>query len=521
MAQQIASAPGQRAGRQAWIGLAVLALPTLLISIDVFVMLLALPHISEALHASSVQQLWIMDMYGFMLSGCMITMGTLGDRIGRRKLLLIGASAFGLVSIVAAYSTSAGTLIAARAALGIAGATLAPSTLALITNMFRDTKQRGLAIGIWFVCFMGGAALGPVVGGLLLAHFWWGSVFLVGVPPMALLLILGPMLLPEFRDRHAGRIDLISVGLSLAAILPFIYGVKELARDGWTAGPAASLLIGLAVGVLFIRRQRSLADPLLDLRLFANPAFSGALGSMLFGTMLMGALMLFLTEHLQLVEGLSALDTGLWMLPVSAGSIVSLVCSPLLARRFRPAHLIAAGLVVSIAGLLVITQVGTGSSPVRLILGWVIINVGSGPFVTLTTELVLGSVPPGKAGSAAAINETSGEFGFAVGIAVLGSIGAAVYRAGMASAVPSNVPQDAALAARDTLTGATAAAGSLPNDVLTAAKDAFTSGMHVIAGLSAVLLLGVAIVVVRLLRQVPASGRPVQAKPAEPEPVAV
>jgi len=506
-----------RAGRREWIGLAVLALPSLLVSIDVFVMLLALPHLSADLGASSTQQLWIMDMYGFVLSGFLITMGTLGDRIGRRRLLLIGAVGFGAASVLAAYSTSPGMLIAARALLGIAGATLAPCTLALITHMFRDPKQRGLAIGIWFVCFMGGAAIGPVVGGALLDSFWWGSVFLIGVPAMVPLLVLGRSLLPEYRDTAAGRLDLTSVALSLAAILPIVYGLKELAKSGWQPLPVAAVLCGAIVGGLFVRRQRALADPLLDLRLFTNKAFSTALGCMMLGTMLMGALMLFMTQHLQLVQGLSPLRAGLWMLPATAASVVSFLLAPLLARRIRPAYLIGGGIAVSVTGLLLLTQVGTSSGPAVLVLGWAVINLGAGPFVTLGTDLVVGSAPPNKAGSAAALNETSGEFGFALGIATLGSIGTAVYRGRVDGNLPADLPPAADQAARDTLASAVAAAGQLSPSraaaVLDVAREAFTSGMHIAAGISAVILVGVAALVVTRLRHV----RPTGEAAREPE----
>jgi MFS transporter, DHA2 family, multidrug resistance protein len=522
---------GPRAGRREWVGLAVLALPTLLISVDVFVMLLALPHLSAGLGADSTQQLWIMDVYSFMIAGFLVTMGTLGDRIGRRKLLLIGAAAFGAASVLAAYSTSPEMLIAARALLGIAGATVAPSTLALISNMFRDAQQRGLAIGVWLVCFMGGAAIGPLAGGVMLESFWWGSVFLLGVPAMLLLLVLGPILLPEYRNAAAGRLDLPSVALSLAAILPIVYGLKELARNGWHPVPLAAIVAGTAVGIGFVRRQRTLADPLLDVRLFANRAFSGALGSMFFGTLTMGAMMLFSTQHLQLVEGLTPLRSGLWMLVPVVASTASVLLSPLAARRIRPAYLIGAGLPVSVLGLLVLTQVDAASGPIALVAGWGLINLGAGPLVTLGTDLVVGSASPERAGSAAALNETSGEFGFALGIATLGSIVTAIYRTGVADAIPAGVPAGAAEAARDTLAGATAAAANLPAPVATAlltpAREAFTNGMHVAAGLSAVLLLGVAVLVVTALRNVRPSGEittegPVAQAPLDqPAPAAV
>jgi DHA2 family multidrug resistance protein-like MFS transporter len=261
-------------------------------------------------------------------------------------------------------------LIGARALLGIAGATLAPSTLALISNMFKDPRQRSVAIGIWLVCFISGTAIGPVAGGLLLENFWWGSVFLLGTPAMAVLLAAGPVL-PEYRNPRAGRLDLASVALSLAAIPPAIYGLKELAGNGWQPLPAAALAAGLAVGVMFTRRQRRLTDPLLDLGLFASRAFSTAPGSLLFGTMLMGAILVFITQYLQLVQGLGPLRAGLWMLPAAAASIASFQLAPLLARRIRPALLIAGGLAISVTGLLVITQAGPAAVPATLVIGYV------------------------------------------------------------------------------------------------------------------------------------------------------
>jgi len=503
-----------RAGRRQWLGLAVLALPTLLVSIDVFVMLLALPQLSLDLHASSSQQLWIMDSYGFLLSGFMITMGTLGDRIGRRRLLLLGATGFGAASVLAAFAPSPGLLIAARMALGVAGATLAPSTLALISDMFRDGRQRALAIGIWFGCFMGGAVIGPVVGGVMLTHFWWGSVFLLGVPAMVLLLVLGPVLLPAASGSGGGRLDLTSVALSLSAILPVVYGIKEMARAGVHPVPVGAVVLGLAVGVAFVRRQRALAGPLLDLRLFANGAFRTALGGMLFGTMLMGAIMLFITQYLELVGGFDPLRAGFCMLPAVGCATVSFLTAPLVARRVRPARLIGAGLAVSVGGLLLLTQVDAQSGVTPLIAGFALVNLGAGPLVTLSTDLIVGSAPPERAGSAAAMGETSGELGFALGIAALGSIGTANYRAELAGTLPAGAPP----AAADTLAGATTAAAALPEPlagaVLGAARAAFTSGFHTVALISAVLLAGVAVITVRRLRHVPASAEVPANEPA-------
>lgn len=498
----------QRAGKREWLGLAVLSLSTLAVTIDTYVMLLALPHLSQALGASSTEQLWITDIYGFVLAGLLITMGTLGDRIGRRKLLFIGAAAFAVASVAAAYSTSPEMLIAARALLGIAGAALAPSTASLVRNLFPDPKQMGFAIGVWATCFSAGALIGPLVGGALLNNFWWGSVFLLGVPVMVLLLALGPALLPEYRDPNAGRLDLTSVGLSFVAVLPVIYGITELTADGWSVGPVVSLLVGIAFAVWFALRQRRLTNPLIDLRLFGNRAFSTALVGMLFGTMLMGSIMLFITQDFQLVNGLAPLQAGLWMIPAVIANTVSFMVSPILARRYRPAYLIGGGLLISVIGLLILTQVNAASGPLTLALGFAVIFLGAGPLVTLGVNLILVSAPPEKTGSAAGMNETSGQFGYAFGIAVFGSIGAAIYH--------SRVSFPAGLSASDTATAtksladATNVAAGLPGEfgaaVLHAAREAFSSGLHVVAAISAIVLALVAVVAARLLRHVPPSG---------------
>jgi DHA2 family multidrug resistance protein-like MFS transporter len=347
---------------------------------------------------------------------------------------------------------------------------------------------------------LGGAAIGPEVGGVLLSRFWWGSVFLLGVPAMVLLLVAGPLLLPEHRSAAGGRLDLVSVAESLAAILPVVYGVKELARGGLQPVPAAAIVVGVVAGAVFVRRQRSLAQPLLNVRLFANREFSVVLAGMLLSTMLGGGVMVAITQGLQLVEGLSPLAAGLWMLPAVAASIAGFQVSPLAARRVRPAALIGLGLTITIAGLLVITRVGPAAgagSLATLVTGFALLNLGVGPLVTLGTNLVVSAAPPSQAGAAGAIAQTSNELGFALGVALLGSLGAAVYRAGAAGSLPAGSPP----AAYDTMAGAAAAAVLHPA-LLAPARAAFTSGLQVVAAASAVLLVGVAATVVWQLRHV-------------------
>jgi MFS transporter, DHA2 family, multidrug resistance protein len=333
----------RRAGKREWMGLGVLTLACVLYAMDLTVLHLAVPKLSADLEPTSAQLLWIIDIYGFMVAGCLITMGTVGDRIGRRRLLMIGAAAFGLVSLVAAFSVSAEMLIASRAAQGIAGATLAPSTLALIFTMFQNTRQRQVAIGIWVTAFSAGGAIGPVLGGILLERFWWGSVFLLAVPVMALLLILGPRLLPEYRAPHAGRLDIPSALMSLAAILAVIVGLKELAQDGVGTVPVVAFAAGLAVGAAFLRRQLTLTDPVIDLRLFAKPAFSASLATNILAVFVAVGYFLFVAQYLQLVLGLPPLEAGLWSLPAAAGFIVGSNLAPRILRRVRPASVVCAG----------------------------------------------------------------------------------------------------------------------------------------------------------------------------------
>jgi MFS transporter, DHA2 family, multidrug resistance protein len=484
-----------------WRGLAILALPTLLLSLDVSVLYLALPQLSADLGATSTEQLWILDIYSFLLAGFLITMGALGDRIGRRRMLLIGAAAFGVASVLAAYARTPEMLIAARAALGIAGATLMPSTMALIRNMFPDPRQMGQAIGLWFACFMGGMTLGPLVGGVLLETFWWGAAFLLGVPFMVLLLIAGPALLPEYRDPNVTRPDLVSVALSLAAILPLVYGLKSLARDGWGVLPLAAVAAGALVGAMFLRRQGRLANPLLDLRLFHNRTFSTALGVMLCTGVIMAGISLVAALYLQTVRGLSPLEAGLWMIPSNIAMVAGSMLAPRLVGRLSTVHMVAGGLAIAAIGMGVQTQVGPEGGTAVLVGGLVLTAFGISLPMALLMSFLLGSAPPEKAGSAASINEMSGELGIAMGIATLGSLSTLVYRHQLDGNIPAGVPE---AAASDGIATAVAAAQQLPAavaaDLLDAARVAFTDGLHVVAGVGAVGFLLLAVLTARVLR---------------------
>jgi len=504
-----------KAGRREWVGLAVLALACVVYAMDLTVLHLAVPHLSADLRPTSAQLLWIADIYGFMVAGALITMGTLGDRIGRRRLLLIGAAAFALASLFAAFSTSAEMLIGARALLGIAGATIAPSTLSLIRNLFHDPGQRTFAVGVWITAYSLGGAIGPLLGGALLEFFWWGSVFLLAIPVMGLLLILGPVLLPEFRDPDAGRLDIASAALSLVAVLAVVFGLKQLAQDGPEVLPFVAIAVGLTLGVLFVWRQSRLADPLIDLRLFRVPAFSASLAVYTLGILVLFGTFLFVFQYLQLVLDLSPLEAGLLTLPSFGSFIVGSMLAPMFVKRARPAYVMAIGLAIAAAGLLALTQVSADAGLAVLIGSSVVYSLGIAPVFTLTNDLIIGSAPPERAGAASAISETGAELGGALSIAILGTIGTAVYRMQVDDGIPASVPAEDARTARDTLGGAVAASGeltdALASQVLEAARVAFTQGLQVVALASAIVAALAAIGVAVFLRNV---------RPTPPESVA-
>ncbi|NRQ30286.1 MFS transporter [Nonomuraea sp. NN258] len=498
-----------KAGRKQWIGLAVLVLPVLLISVDLHVLSYALPFISADLAPSGAQLLWIIDIYPFMLAGLLLPMGTLGDRIGRRRLLMAGAAAFGAASAVAAFSPSADLLIATRALLGVGGATLMPSTLSLIRNMFHDDGQRRTAIAIWTGAFAGGAMLGPLMGGALLEHFWWGSVFLVNLPVMALLLVLAPLLLPESRDPRQSRFDLLSVALSLGAILPTIYGIQHLAQDGLGWPPAMAIVIGLALGVAFVRRQRALADPMLDVRLFGSRAFTAAISANTLGVFAMVGSSLFTTQYLQMVMGARPLIAGLYALPSAGTAMLAAGLAPVLVRRIRPGLVVCVGLLVGAAGFALLSGLDVTGQSGLLIAGIMLMAGGVTLVLTVSSDLIIATAPPERSGSVAGLSQVATEFGGALGISLLGSIGTAVYRSHLGDT-------GAPAAALDTLGGALESArhlaGPAGGELAAAARAAFTQGQHYAMLAAAVGLFLMALLAPVMLRSVR------RASPPQPRP---
>ena len=518
------SAVPPKATRREWIGLAVLTLAALVYAMDLTVLNLAIPRISAELKPTSAQLLWILDIYGFLVAGLLITMGTLGDRIGRRKLLLGGAAGFALASLLAAFSTSSEMLIASRAVMGIAGATVAPSTLSLIFTMFLDPKQRTTAIGFWIAAYSAGGAIGPVLGGVLLEFFWWGSVFLIGVPVMGLLLILGPRTLPEYKDPNAGRMHVRSAAMSLLAILAVVYGLKEIAQDGIATVPVLSIIAGVVLGIMFVRTQLRLDSPIIDVRLFRIRAFTASLGTYLLGIFVVVGYFLFIGQYLQLVLGLSPIEAAVWSLPSAVGFIVGSMLAPRIIHRFRPSVIMGAGMTVAGVGSVLLLGLGLDAGPgiLLIVVASIVISLGLAPVITLATELIVGSAPPEQAGAATGMSETSGELGGALGIAILGSVGTAVYRAEVADRLPADIPAEVADAARDTLGGALAIAQTLPDALgdalVVAARIAFIDAIHFVAAVATIGAILTAIGAALALRSVAARAEPASEE-ATAEPV--
>ncbi|WP_427165833.1 MFS transporter [Streptomyces sp. C1-1] len=480
-----------RAGRREWTALGVLMLPLLLVSMDVSVLYFAIPAISADLEPSGTQQLWIFDIYAFVLAGLLMTMGSLGDRMGRRRLLLLGAAAFGTASLIAAYADSAETLIAARAVLGIGGATLMPSTMALIRTMFTDPAQRAKAIGLWSGVMTAGIALGSVMSGVLVQYFWWGSVFLVNLPAMALLLILGPFLLPESKDPNPGRFDWPSVPLSMAGVLPVIYGLKEIPSEGWHAQYVVSITVGLLFAAAFVHRQRTTASPMIDPALFRGRGFAPSVVLNLIGSFAMMGSAYFTTQYLQSVLGKSAMEAALWaLLPSVPIGMAAPLATTLVQKGVDRAHVVTAGFAVGACGYGLLALADTDSLWLVLVACGVLAS-GIVMVISQITDLALSSAPVERAGSASSLMETGGEFGGALGMAILGSIGTAIYR--------HDIPASAPDVAHETLGGALAVADRVPGLAATA-REAFTNGMQGAAIAGAVLLAGAAVLAARALQ---------------------
>ena len=489
-ASEVALHP-EKATYREWIGLAAIALPCIVYAMDLTILNLAVPSLSADLAPSAAQLLWIVDVYGFLAAGSLLIMGTLGDRIGRRKLLLIGSACFAALSLVAAFSRTPAMLIAARALLGIAGATMAPSTLSLISNMFRDDRQKTFAVSVWVASFSLGGAVGPAIGGMILAHFRWGAVFLAPVPVMALLLMAGPLLLPEHKNARAGRLDLVSAILSVVSVLPIIYGIKLAAEGGSLFWATLAAIVGIVFGTWFLRRQRTLRDPLLDLTLFRRPAVAAALAIYTLDFFVGFGILIIVAQYLQLVLQLTPLQAGLWSTPVGFGFVVgSLLTSPAL-KRMRPAYVLGCGLALGATGLAIMALAVHAHSLILIVVGNIAFSIGTAPCTTVIADLIVSAAPQERSGAASALSELASELGGALGIALLGSLVTVVYRAALSASVPSALHGESLERA---LRGIGAAAGSAiagegAKGFMEVARTAYSDAEQVAFWVAAVIIL--------------------------------
>ncbi|WRH26585.1 MFS transporter [Arthrobacter sp. JZ12] len=482
-------------------------LPVLLVAVDNTVLSFAMPEISLAFNTSGTTLLWIIDSYPLVLAGLLVAMGSFGDRYGRRRLLMIGATGFAAFSVVAAFAQSAEMLVAARVGLGVFGAMLMPSTLSLIRNIFLDRHQRRLAVAIWAAGFSAGAALGPLLGGVLLEHFWWGSVFLLAVPVLLVLLAVTPMLVPESSDPNPGRVDYVSIILSVGTMLPIVFAIKAFAKGEPAALVAAAVVVGLAAGAAFVRRQLGRSNPMLDVRLFAVRPFTGAVLVNLLAIFSLVGFLYFVSQHLQLVLRHSPLEAGVVLVPGLLVTIAAGLAVVRISRRFAPHVVVPAALLLSAAAYAFVAVTAQGASAGSLLAAFVLLGAGVGASETVSNDLILSSVPAQKAGAASAISETAYEVGSVFGTALLGSILLASYQEHLA--LPAGLGSEQRTTAAETLGGAVNVAAELPapagTALLESAFSAFDSGVLITSGIGSVLMLAAATLAYWSLR--PASSK--------------
>ncbi|MGI9120178.1 MAG: DHA2 family efflux MFS transporter permease subunit [Acidimicrobiales bacterium] len=479
-----------------WLALAVLCLSLVLIVLDNTVLNVALPTLVRELGASTTELQWMVDAYVIVFAGLLLTAGALGDRFGRRRSLQLGLAIFALASGLAAFSGSSGRLIASRAVMGFGAAFVMPATLSIITNIFTDAKERARAIGVWAGMAGVGVALGPVVGGWLLGHFWWGSAFLINIPLVAVALVAGRILLPESRDPAAARLDVVGAGLSIAAMGALLWTIIEAPQQGWTD---TTTLGGFALaGVLlftFLAWERRVDEPMLDVAFFRDPRFSAASASIALVFFALFGSFFLITQLLQFVMGYTALQAGVRMLPVSLVLGVVAPLSARLAERLGTKVVVAGGLVIVAIGLAMTSTFAIGSSYPELLASMLVLAAGMGLTMAPATESIMGSLPPAKAGVGSAVNDTTRELGGALGVAVLGSLLASGYASSLGDAlrgfpVPPDVVgivQGSVGAALQVAGGVGGAAGqALALAARTAFVDAMGLGLEVAAGVALV-----------------------------------
>ncbi|MGW0964077.1 MFS transporter [Streptomyces gelaticus] len=492
-------------GANRWVVLVVLCLSLLLVALDSTVLHVAVPAVTEDLRPSAVGLLWIVDAYPLVCASLLILFGTLGDRVGRRRVLLLGYALFGVASAVAAMADSPGVLVVARALLGVGGAMIMPATLSILRQVFPDRRERAVAIGVWTAVAAVGAATGPVIGGFLVEHFWWGSVFLINVPLMALILPVGRLLLPESRGSHDGPWDVLGALTAAAGVLGVVLGVKRAGTgEVLSAATLVPLLIGALLLIVFVRRQKRRTHPLIDIGLFTRPAFSTAVGCIVLAMLALVGLELIAVQYLQLVLGLSPLETGLRLLPLTFAAMAAGATGSYTLRRVGPRRMVGWGFVLTAVSVLILTAMGQHDRPALLTAAFVALGFGLQTTLFGAYESMLSEAPADRAGGAAAIGETSYQLGAGMGIALLGSVMNAAYAPGLSTLSEAGVPAAARAAAAHSLGEAYQVAdrlgGPLGAVLRSTARHSFITGLHVTLLVSAALLLVGALAALRLPR---------------------
>ncbi|QXE37590.1 MFS transporter [Streptomyces sp. GMY02] len=492
------------AGANRWVVLFVLCVSLLLVALDATVLHVAVPAVTGDLRPSGVELLWIVDAYPLVCASLLILFGTLGDRVGRRRVLLIGYGLFGAASAVAAFAGSPTVLIGARALLGVGGAMIMPATLSILRAVFPDRRERAVAIGVWTAVAAVGAAVGPVLGGFLVEHFWWGSVFLINIPLLVVLLPVGRILLPESKGSGDGPWDVLGALMAAAGVLGVVFGVKRFGAGEGPLSPATlgPLCLGAALLVLFVRRQRRRTHPLIDMRMFSRPTFSTSVGCIVLAMLALVGLELIAVQYLQLVLALSPLETGLRLLPLTFAAMAAGITGSATLRRLGPRRMVSWGFVLTAVAVLLLVLMGQHDRPGLLTAGFVLLGFGLQTTLFGAYESMLSEAPADQAGGAAAIGETSYQLGAGMGIALLGSVMNAAYAPAVSSV--KGVPPAAGSAAADSLGEAyqvAARLGGPAGDTLrNAARHSFVHGLHVTLLVSAALLLLGALAALRLPR---------------------
>ncbi|WP_413100443.1 MFS transporter [Streptomyces sp. Inha503] len=489
-------------GANRWVVLLVLCVSLLLVAVDATVLHVAVPAVTEDLRPGGIELLWIVDVYPLVCASLLILFGTLGDRVGRRRVLLLGYGLFGAASAIAAFAPNPQILIVARALLGVGGAMIMPATLSILRQVFPDRRERALAIGVWSAVAAVGAAVGPLLGGFLVENFWWGSVFLVNLPLMIVALPVGRWLLPESTGDKNGPWDVLGALMAACGLFCVVLGVK---RVGSGVGPldaetAAPVLVGVVLLVLFVRRQRRRTHPLVDLNLFARPAFSISVGCIVLALLALVGLELIAAQYLQLVLGLTPLETGLRLLPLTFAAMAAGLVGSRMLQWLGPRVMVAVGFALTALAVLSLTAMGQSDRPAVLVGGFIVLGFGLETTLFSAYESMLNEASSGSAGGAAAIGETSYQLGAGIGIALLGSVMNAAYKPGVSSVpgVPASASSDASQSLGAAYKVSDRLGGHAGEALRSASRAAFVHGLHVTLAVSAGLLTLGALAAMRL-----------------------